>query len=117
MEYERRIFYVYTILLLQSPSLSTENEGNAGQSVDVRCSVVDVAEDYTKRKHVLRVANPTAEVLLQTEDAASMALWLRSLHSHAAAERSSVSANYGIIFCQMKVPLPSPLFFHYFCNH
>ncbi|XP_024867184.1 uncharacterized protein LOC112451652 isoform X5 [Temnothorax curvispinosus] len=74
---------------LQSPSLSTESETNAGQSVDVRCSVVDVAEDYTKRKHVLRVANPTAEVLLQTEDAASMALWLRSLHSHAAAERSS----------------------------
>ncbi|XP_077270853.1 rho GTPase activating protein at 19D isoform X3 [Temnothorax americanus] len=74
---------------LQSPSLSTESETNAGQSVDVRCSVVDVAEDYTKRKHVLRVANPTAEVLLQTEDAASMALWLRSLHSHAAAEKSS----------------------------
>ncbi|XP_020285089.1 uncharacterized protein LOC109855339 isoform X3 [Pseudomyrmex gracilis] len=73
----------------QSPSLSTENEPNAVQNVDVRCSVVDVAEDYTKRKHVLRVANPTAEVLLQTEDASSMALWLRSLHSHAAAERSS----------------------------
>lgn len=75
----------------QSPSLSTENEPNAVQNVDVRCSVVDVAEDYTKRKHVLRVANPTAELLLQTEDASSMALWLRSLHSHAAAERSSVS--------------------------
>ncbi|XP_029660659.1 uncharacterized protein LOC115234073 isoform X2 [Formica exsecta] len=83
------IIYFYKDRHSQSPSLSTENEGNAGQSVDVRCSVVDVAEDYTKRKHVLRVANPTAEVLLQTEDAASMALWLRSLHSHAAAERSS----------------------------
>ncbi|KAL6432791.1 hypothetical protein ACFW04_006282 [Cataglyphis niger] len=83
------IIYFYKDRHSQSPSLSTENEGNAGQSVDVRCSVVDVAEDYTKRKHVLRVANPTAEVLLQTEDAASMALWLRSLHSHAAAEKSS----------------------------
>lgn len=81
--------------------MSTESETNAGQSVDVRCSVVDVAEDYTKRKHVLRVANPTAEVLLQTEDAASMALWLRSLHSHAAAERSSVSIiNYRIFFAK-----------------
>lgn len=80
--------------------MSTESETNAGQSVDVRCSVVDVAEDYTKRKHVLRVANPTAEVLLQTEDAASMALWLRSLHSHAAAERSSVSFNYRIFFAK-----------------
>ncbi|XP_072757609.1 rho GTPase-activating protein 21 isoform X4 [Anoplolepis gracilipes] len=83
------IIYFYKDRHSQSPSLSTENEGTAGQSVDVRCSVVDVAEDYTKRKHVLRVANPTAEVLLQTEDAASMALWLRSLHSHAATERSS----------------------------
>lgn len=80
--------------------MSTESEGNAGQSVDVRCSVVDVAEDYTKRKHVLRVANPTAEVLLQTEDAASMALWLRSLHAQAAAERSSVSFNYRILFAR-----------------
>ncbi|XP_018402110.1 PREDICTED: rho GTPase-activating protein 21-like isoform X3 [Cyphomyrmex costatus] len=83
------IIYFYKDRHSQSPSLSTDSETNAGQSVDVRCSVVDVAEDYTKRKHVLRVANPTAEVLLQTEDAASMALWLRSLHSHAAAERSS----------------------------
>ncbi|XP_014474018.1 PREDICTED: uncharacterized protein LOC106744097 isoform X3 [Dinoponera quadriceps] len=83
------IIYFYKDRLSQSPSLSTENEASAGQTVDVRCSVVDVAEDYTKRKHVLRIANPTVEVLLQTEDAASMALWLRSLHSQAAAERSS----------------------------
>ncbi|XP_032674198.1 uncharacterized protein LOC116845542 isoform X4 [Odontomachus brunneus] len=83
------IIYFYKDRHSQSPSLSTENEASAGQTVDVRCSVVDVAEDYTKRKHVLRIANPTAEVLLQTEDAASMALWLRSLHSQAAAERSS----------------------------
>ncbi|XP_066595916.1 rho GTPase-activating protein 23 isoform X2 [Prorops nasuta] len=72
----------------QSPSSTSESE-NSGQSVDVRCSQVDVAEDYTKRKHVLRVANPTAEVLLQTEDAASMALWLRALHKHAAADKPS----------------------------
>ena len=63
---------------------------NVAQSVDVRCSLVDIAEDYTKRKHVLRLANPNAEVLLQTEDAASMALWLRALHEHAAAEKLSV---------------------------
>lgn len=80
--------------------MSTESETSAGQSIDVRCSVVDVAEDYTKRKHVLRVGNPTTEVLLQTEDAASMALWLRSLHSHAAAERSSVNINYRIFFVE-----------------
>lgn len=52
---------------------------------------MDIAEDYTKRKHVLRVVNPTAEVLLQTEDAASMALWLRSLHKYAATEKPLVN--------------------------
>lgn len=75
---------------VKSPSLSYDGE-NVAQSVDVRCSLVDIAEDYTKRKHVLRLANPNAEVLLQTEDAASMALWLRALHEHAAAEKPSVS--------------------------
>ncbi|KAK0089315.1 hypothetical protein PV325_008070 [Microctonus aethiopoides] len=72
-----------------SPSATSDSD--AGQNVDVRCSLVDVADDYTKRKHVLRVANPTAEVLLQTEDAASMALWLRALHKHVAAEKLSDS--------------------------
>ncbi|XP_063975013.1 uncharacterized protein LOC135161407 isoform X2 [Diachasmimorpha longicaudata] len=71
----------------QSPSATSD--GDAGQNVDVRCSLVDVADDYTKRKHVLRVANPTAEVLLQTEDAASMGLWLRTLQKHVAAEKPS----------------------------
>ncbi|XP_023288793.1 rho GTPase-activating protein 21-like [Orussus abietinus] len=81
------ILYFYKDRHSQSPAVT--GDGDAGQNVDVRCSLVDVAEDYTKRKHVLRVANPTAEVLLQTEDAASMALWLRALHKHAAAEKPS----------------------------
>ncbi|XP_011300531.1 uncharacterized protein RhoGAP19D isoform X3 [Fopius arisanus] len=81
------ILHFYKDRHSQSPSATSD--GDAGQNVDVRCSLVDVADDYTKRKHVLRVANPTAEVLLQTEDAASMALWLRALHKHAAAEKPS----------------------------
>ncbi|XP_015605349.1 uncharacterized protein LOC107272586 isoform X4 [Cephus cinctus] len=79
------ILHFYKDRHSQSPS--TTSDGEAGQNVDVRCSLVDIADDYTKRKHVLRVANPTAEVLLQAEDAASMALWLRALHKHAAAEK------------------------------
>lgn len=71
-------------------SLSVAGDSDVGQNMDVRCSLVDVAEDYTKRKHVLRVANPVVEVLLQPEDGASMALWLRSLHKHAAALKSTV---------------------------
>lgn len=67
-------------------------DGDTVPNVDIRCSVVDVADDYTKRKNVLRVANTHAEVLLQTEDTVSMALWLRSLQKHAAAEKPSVSS-------------------------
>ncbi|KAK0160935.1 hypothetical protein PV328_008289 [Microctonus aethiopoides] len=83
------ILYFFKDRHSQSPSATSDSD--AGQNVDVRCSLVDVADDYTKRKHVLRVANPTAEVLLQTEDAASMALWLRALHKHVAAEKLSDS--------------------------
>ncbi|XP_034949619.1 uncharacterized protein RhoGAP19D [Chelonus insularis] len=81
------ILYFYKDRHSQSPSTTSDND--VGQHVDVRCSLVDVADDYTKRKHVFRVANSTAEVLLQTEDTASMALWLRALHKHAAAEKST----------------------------
>ncbi|XP_035738298.1 uncharacterized protein LOC118448747 isoform X4 [Vespa mandarinia] len=80
------ILFFYKDRHSQSPSSVNDTEGTV-QNIDVRCSLVDIAEDYTKRKHVLRVVNPTAEVLLQTEDAASMALWLRSLHKYAATEK------------------------------
>ncbi|XP_044576350.1 uncharacterized protein LOC123259705 isoform X8 [Cotesia glomerata] len=81
------ILYFYKDRHTQSPSATSDSD--VGQHVDVRCSLVDVADDYTKRKHVFRVANTSAEVLLQTDDAASMALWLRALHKHAAAEKTS----------------------------
>ncbi|XP_015181862.1 PREDICTED: uncharacterized protein LOC107069240 isoform X3 [Polistes dominula] len=80
------ILFFYKDRHSQSPSSVNDTEGTV-QNIDVRCSLVDIAEDYTKRKHVLRVVNPTAEVLLQTEDAASMALWLRALHKYAATEK------------------------------
>ncbi|XP_029037342.2 uncharacterized protein LOC114873310 isoform X3 [Osmia bicornis bicornis] len=96
------ILFFYKDRQNQSPSLANDGE-NVAQSVDVRCSVVDIAEDYTKRKHVLRLANPNAEVLLQTEDAASMALWLRALHEHAAAEKPSEVA-YNSTLKQQAVP-------------
>ncbi|XP_076669695.1 rho GTPase activating protein at 19D isoform X2 [Andrena cerasifolii] len=93
----------------QNQSLSLANDGESvTQNVDVRCSLVDIAEDYTKRKHVLRLANPSAEVLLQTEDAASMALWLRALHEHAAAEKPS-EISYNSTLKQQAVPqTPGP---------
>ncbi|XP_043265062.1 uncharacterized protein LOC122404847 isoform X2 [Colletes gigas] len=101
------ILFFYKDRQNQCPSMANDGDSVA-QSVDVRCSVVDIAEDYTKRKHVLRLANPSAEVLLQTEDAASMALWLRSLHEHAAAEKPSEIA-YNSTLKQQAVPqTPGP---------
>ncbi|XP_033219190.1 uncharacterized protein LOC117174310 isoform X4 [Belonocnema kinseyi] len=71
-----QILYFYKDRHSQSPS--TNGEGDTASSVDTRCASVDIAEDYTKRKHVLRITNSVTEVLLQTEDAASMVLWLRA---------------------------------------
>ncbi|KAF3421563.1 hypothetical protein E2986_05620 [Frieseomelitta varia] len=101
------ILFFYKDRQNQSPSLSYDGE-NVAQSVDVRCSLVDIAEDYTKRKHVLRLANPNAEVLLQTEDAASMALWLRALHEHAAAEKPSEITHNSTLKQQAVPQTPGP---------
>ncbi|KOC62603.1 Rho GTPase-activating protein 21 [Habropoda laboriosa] len=101
------ILFFYKDRQNQCPSLANDGE-NVSQSVDVRCSLVDIAEDYTKRKHVLRLANPNAEVLLQTEDAASMALWLRSLHQHAAAEKPSEIAHNSTLKQQAVPQTPGP---------
>ncbi|XP_026668660.1 uncharacterized protein LOC108624059 isoform X2 [Ceratina calcarata] len=102
------ILFFYKDRQNQSPSLSNDGE-NVVQSVDVRCSLVDIAEDYTKRKHVLRLANPhSTEILLQTEDAASMALWLRALHDHAAAEKPSEIAQNSTLKQQAVPQTPGP---------
>lgn len=79
------------VLFFTSQNPSTNVEGDTMSNVDTRCSMVDVADDYTKRKNVLRIANTSAEVLLQTEDPVTMALWLRALQKHAAAEKPSVN--------------------------
>ncbi|XP_076757634.1 rho GTPase activating protein at 19D isoform X10 [Xylocopa sonorina] len=101
------ILYFYKDRQNQNPSLANDGESIA-QSVDVRCSLVDIAEDYTKRKHVLRLANPNAEVLLQTESAASKALWLRALHEHAATEKPSEITHNSTLKQQAVPQTPGP---------
>ncbi|CAL7940899.1 unnamed protein product [Xylocopa violacea] len=101
------ILFFYKDRQNQNPSLANDGESIA-QSVDVRCSLVDIAEDYTKRKHVLRLANPNAEVLLQTESAASKALWLRALHEHAATEKPSEIAHNSTLKQQAVPQTPGP---------
>lgn len=56
--------------------------------VDMRYSVVNVADDYTKRKNVLRIsaAYPyRAELLLQADSPVEMADWVRTLQEQTGA--------------------------------
>lgn len=56
--------------------------------VDMRTSVVRVAEDYTKRKNVLRVSavQPCrSELLLQPDNPDNFADWIKCLQEQVAA--------------------------------
>ncbi|XP_046679431.1 LOW QUALITY PROTEIN: rho GTPase-activating protein 23-like [Homalodisca vitripennis] len=58
--------------------------GAEGEQVDVRCALVGPAENYTKRKHVLRVNTLAgSELLLQAADAGQMARWIEALEEQA----------------------------------
>lgn len=57
---------------------------STSSAVDVRCSQVDVADNYTKKKHVLRLNTFSgSELLLQAEDADNMVQWIRALQGQA----------------------------------
>lgn len=76
-------------LSLQSPvGVSDAAEQSLSSGVDMRASVVRVAEDYTKRKHVLRVSsvNPCrSEFLLQADNPVDLADWVKALQEQVAA--------------------------------
>ncbi|XP_045473160.1 rho GTPase-activating protein 21 isoform X3 [Harmonia axyridis] len=62
-------------------------EQSFSNGVDIRTSLVRVAEDYTKRKHVLRVSsvNPCrSELLLQAENSDELADWVKVLNEQGA---------------------------------
>lgn len=68
--------------------MSDAAEQSLSNGVDMRASVVRVAEDYTKRKHVLRVSsvNPCrSEFLLQADNTADLADWVKVLQEQVAA--------------------------------
>lgn len=78
-----------TRFCFQSPvGVSDAAEQSLSNGVDMRASVVRVAEDYTKRKHVLRVSsvNPCrSEFLLQADNTADLADWVKVLQEQVAA--------------------------------
>ncbi|CAH2074472.1 unnamed protein product, partial [Iphiclides podalirius] len=60
-------------------------EGGSRDALDVRYSLAALADDYTKRKHVVRVTTAAgAELLLQAEGAADAQRWLEALRRHSA---------------------------------
>lgn len=76
------------MLLLQTPlSVSdtiSEQQQSTSSAVDVRYSQVDIADNYTKKKHVLRLNTlGGSELLLQADDADNMVQWIHALQAQA----------------------------------
>ncbi|KAK9712627.1 PDZ domain [Popillia japonica] len=74
----------------QSPvgTASDVVEQSLSSGIDMRTSCVRIAEDYTKRKHVLRVSSILpcrTELLLQAENPAVLADWVKVLQEQVAA--------------------------------
>ncbi|XP_060800369.1 rho GTPase-activating protein 21-B isoform X3 [Amyelois transitella] len=64
---------------------ATEVQSGSRDALDVRHSLaVVLADDYTKRKHVVRVTTATDEFLLQADGAADAQRWLAALRRHTA---------------------------------
>ncbi|XP_037869455.1 rho GTPase-activating protein 21 isoform X4 [Bombyx mori] len=80
--------YLYRHHPAQSPGAVTAASADSQQSrdaLDVRYSLAALADDYTKRKHVVRVTTAAgAELLLQAEGAADAQRWLAALRRHSA---------------------------------
>ncbi|VVC36190.1 Hypothetical protein CINCED_3A002952 [Cinara cedri] len=66
--------------------------------INLRTSTTDVAHDYTKRKHVMRLSSSISdmgctELLLQADDTCSMVRWLKALQEQALeTQPASLSA-------------------------
>ncbi|KAJ8725450.1 hypothetical protein PYW08_003633 [Mythimna loreyi] len=81
--------YLYRHHPSQSPGAvsggGTEAQPGSRDALDVRYSLAALADDYTKRKHVVRVTTAAgAELLLQAEGAADAQRWLAALRRHSA---------------------------------
>lgn len=80
-------------------------EHSLASGVDMRASEVRVADDYTKRKHVLRVSsvNPCrSEFLLQADNTEEFTDWFKALQEQMAtnteAEAKFVSISHSFFY-------------------
>lgn len=73
--------------------------GGGGEQVDVRCAMVAAADNYTKRKHVLRLSTRTnSELLLQAADAGQMDKWIVALEEQANNNNTQVRRSLLFVF-------------------
>lgn len=84
---------------LQSPSDAAEQ--SLANGIDMSASCVRIAEDYTKRKHVLRVSSVLplrSELLLQAENPVDFADWVKALQEQVASnnDTESKSVSYSL---------------------
>ncbi|XP_050682076.1 rho GTPase-activating protein 23-like [Leptidea sinapis] len=75
----------YTDILSPGAVAGPVTEAGSRDALDVRYSLAALADDYTKRKHVLRVTTAAgAELLLQADGAVDAQRWLAALRRHSA---------------------------------
>lgn len=104
----RRLIFDH-LFCFQSPTDTAEQSLASG--IDLRASCVRVAEDYTKRKHVLRVSSALpcrSEVLLQADNPVDLAYWVKALQEQVAAttdvEAKLVSTQKNACFSKQNPP-------------
>lgn len=69
---------------MNSEANSNAHSVNGSEQIDVHNALVAAAENYTKRKHVLRLNTLSgSELLFQAQDASHMARWLVALQEQA----------------------------------
>ncbi|XP_065174284.1 rho GTPase-activating protein 21-B isoform X4 [Atheta coriaria] len=83
----------------QSPVGTSEvADQSLANGVDMRGSCVQVADDYTKRKNVLRISSVLpcrSELLLQAESTEELAEWVQVLHEQVATDVDGKDVNSG----------------------
>uniref|UniRef100_A0A1B6CU09 Rho GTPase-activating protein 21 n=1 Tax=Clastoptera arizonana TaxID=38151 RepID=A0A1B6CU09_9HEMI len=73
-----------SLSLPETPVNHEVTSNTHSEQIDVHNALVAAADDYTKRKHVLRLGTLSgSELLLQAQDASHMARWLVALQEQA----------------------------------
>ncbi|XP_031352150.1 uncharacterized protein LOC116177335 isoform X3 [Photinus pyralis] len=101
--------YIYKDRQHQSPSDAAEQ--SLANGVDMSASCVRIAEDYTKRKNVLRVSSVLpcrSELLLQADSPVDLADWVKALQEQVGATDIESKSDGIVTSKQQAVPQTIP---------